>query len=484
MSLDLSKVKYNQLSFFRFKKFKDKYLLTNQVGDYIFLTEKEFEDFLTNKLKKTEEPYLSLKEKNFLKKELNLSQLTEKYYFKKSFLFGGPSLFIVVVSLRCNHRCVYCHASAQAMNKAELDMNQETARQVVDNIFETTSPFVAIEFQGGEPLVNWPIVKYMIEYSQKKNKKVKKDLELRLVSNFSLMTPAKFEYLTDNKVSFCISLDGPEKIHNKNRILIGDKGGSYKHAAKWAKKFFKVYPQLLKKKKYIFKMGLAVTISRFSLSYPKEIVDEYIKLGFSDIYLRPLNPFGFTKKHFKQIGYTTKEYMDFYKKALGYIIDLNLQGKRVREKMAMTFLTKILTDSDPNHLDFRSPCGAGIGQLAYNYNGDVYTCDEGRMLSMMDDESFRLGDVSQNTYQEIVGSPVTKTMCTASCLEGLPGCNDCVYNPYCGVCPIYNYFEQGNIFGQMPNNGRCQINMAMFEFLFEKLQNPKTKKVLEDWLKK
>ncbi len=483
MSLDSDKIKYNQLGFFRFKEFKNKYLLTNDVGQYLFLTKKEFKSFLENKLEKDKEPYLSLKKKNFLKNELDLTESIDRYRSKKDFLFGGPSLHIIVVTLRCNHRCVYCHASAQAMDKEELDMDEVTARETVDKIFETTSPFVAIEFQGGEPLVNWPIVKFIIEYAQKKNRKIKKDLELRLVSNMSLMTKEKFDYLIKKKVSMCVSLDGSEKIHNKNRPLVGDKTGSYKHAAKWVKKFYKLYPQL-RKKGYIFKMGVAITVSRFSLPHYKKMVDEFMKLGFNDIYLRPLNPFGFTKNHFQKIGYGVKDYMKFYKGALDYMIDLNLKGKEFKEKTAITFLTKILTRNDPNHLDFRSPCGAGIGQLAYNYNGDVYTCDEGRMLSMMDDESFRLGNVKENTYQEMVGNPVVRTMCTASCLEGLPHCSDCVYKLYCGVCPIYNYFEQGNIFGQMPTNERCQINMATLDLLFEKLQDKKAGPVLKSWLDK
>jgi len=483
MPLDLKKIKYNQVGFFRFKKIKNKYLLTNDVGDYLFLREKEFENFLTNNLEKDKEPYLSLKEKNFLKNELDLTGLIEKYRSKKAFLFGGPSLHIVVVTLRCNHKCIYCQASAQAMDRKDLDMNQETANQVLDKIFETTSPYVAIEFQGGEPLVNWPIVKFIIEESIKRNRKAKKDLEIRLVSNFSLMTEEKFKYLIDKKVSMCVSLDGPEKVHNKNRILVGDEDNSYQYATRWAKKFFKLYPQL-RKKEYIFKMGVAVTISRFSLPYYKQIVDEYLKLGFDNIYLRPLNPFGFSQNSWQKISYLAKDFVDFYKKALSYIIQLNLKGKKFREKTAYTFLTKILTKYDPNHLDFRSPCGAGIGQLAYHYNGDVYTCDEGRMLSMMGDESFRLGNVRENSYQDIVASPVTRTLCTASCLEGLAGCSDCVYKPYCGVCPIYNYFEQGNIFGQMPTNQRCQINQAILDFLFEKLEDPKIKTILETWPKR
>jgi len=481
MDMNLDKIKYGELGFFRFKEFRNGYLLTNDVGQWLVLKEKEFKDLLAGDLDKAKEPYLSLKEKNFLKKDLDVSDLLNRYREKNAFLFSGPSLHIVVVTLRCNHRCIYCHASAQTMEEKGYDMDKTTAQKVVDKIFQTTSLFVAIEFQGGEPLVNWPVVQYIIEQSEKKNKKIGKNLDIRLVSNFSLMDEEKFKYLLDKKVSLCASLDGPEKLHNKNRVLIGDKCGSYYHTAKWAKKFFKLYPEL-RKKKYIFKMGLSMTASRYSLAYPKQIIDEYLKLGFDDFYLRPLNPFGFSKNVFKKIGYGAEEYIKFYKKAMDYIIKLNLGGKKVREKMARTFLIKILTETDPNHLDFRSPCGAGIGQLAYNYNGDVYTCDEGRMMSMMDDESFRLGNVRENTYQEIVGSPVVRTLCTASCLENQPHCANCVYKPFCGVCPIYNYSEQGNIFGQMPTNGRCRINMAILDYLFEKMANPEIKKIFERWV--
>jgi uncharacterized protein len=484
-SLNLNKVKYNQLGFFRFKKFKNKYLLTNDIGDYIFLKEKEFDNFLTGNLEKDKEPYLSLKEKNFLKDEIDLTGMIEKYRSKKAFLFDGPSLHIVVVTLRCNHRCVYCHASAQDMDRKDLDMGQDIAKQVVEKIFQTPSPFVAIEFQGGEPLINWPVVKLIIEQAQKRNKQAKKDLQIRLVSNFDFMTEEKFEYLLDKKVSLCVSLDGPEELHNRNRpIRDSIKGYSnYKNIAKWVRKFNKLYSQL-KKKGYIYRIAGRVTISRYSLPKAEEIVDQYLKLGFDSFYLHHLNPFGFSKESQKKIGYSAEEYINFYKKALNYVIQLNLKGKKFKERMALTFLTKILTETDPNHLDYRSPCGAGIGQLAYNYNGDVYTCDEGRMLSMMGDESFRLGNIKKNSYQEIVANPIVRTLATASCLEDVPGCSDCVYKPYCGVCPIYNYFSQGNIFGQAPNNQRCQINKAILDFLFEKLEDPKIRTILETWPKK
>ena len=82
---NLDKIKYNQLGFFRFKKLKNKYLLTNDIGQYLFLTRKEFNDFLAGKLEKDKEPYLALKKKNFLKNELDLTKMIGKYHLKKEF---------------------------------------------------------------------------------------------------------------------------------------------------------------------------------------------------------------------------------------------------------------------------------------------------------------------------------------------------------------------------------------------------------------
>ena len=130
----------------------------------------------------------------------------------------------------------------------------------------------------------------------------------------------------------------------------------------------------------------------------------------------------------------------------------------------------------------RSPCGAGIGQLAYNFNGNVYTCDEGRMLSRMGDESFLLGNVLKNDYQEIVGHQVVKSTCISSVLDGLPECCDCVYKPYCGVCPVYNHVEGGSIFARIPNNERCKIFKGIFDYIFEKLQDKKSASVFQHWL--
>jgi len=481
MKINPDKIKHNNLAYFRFKNLNGKVLLTNEIGEFIFLKESEFNDFLEGKLEKSGKLYKELAEKSFLKKEIKEDDLAQKYANRKHFLFSGPSLHIFILTARCDNKCVYCHASAQSMEKEGVDMNKETAQKAVNLAFKTPSKALAIEFQGGEPLANWEVLKFIVQEAKKLNKKKKKNLEFRLVTNLNLMTQEKLDFLIDSNISICTSFDGPEKVHNKNRIWSGKGSGSYQNVTKWTKEFHKQKDKL-KKKKYKHNIHAIATISRDSLKYPKQIIDEYIKQGFDTISINTINPYGFSKKAWEKVGYSSVEYINFYKKMLDYLIELNLAGKKIKEKNTNVYLEKIRSTKDPNMLELRSPCGAGIGQLAYNYNGDVYTCDEGRMLSMMGDESFKLGSVGDG-YKKIIDNATVKSMCSASCLESVPGCSDCAYLPYCGICPIYNYSEQGNLLGQMPTNERCKINKAVLDYLFEKMQNKDIKEIFKGWVK-
>ncbi len=480
MMLDLKKIKHKNLAHFRFKKLGGEYLLTNEVGEHVFLRAMEFKNFIEGDLKENSEIYKELAKKSFIKSKIDLNKISSQYAKKKFFLFSGPSLHIFAVTLRCDNKCLYCHASAQTMRKEKVDMDIDTARKALDLVFASPNQYIAIEFQGGEPLANWAVVEFVIQEARKRNRKAKKNLEFRLVSNFNLMTEAKLRYLIENKVSLAVSLDGPEKLHNKNRPKIEGAGkNNHTNVVRWTKRINRIFSKARKGNKQGVR-GL-VTVSRHSLPYPKEIVDEYVKLKFRRIFLHPLNPFGFSKLAWGKIGYSPAEYLTFYKKALEYIIELNLKGIDFRERTAMVFLEKILGKYDPNMTENRAPCGAGIGQLAYDHDGKVYTCDEGRMLSAMGDGNFQIGNVDDR-YISLIDNAVVKTCASASCLNGNPGCNECAYLPYCGVCPIYNYMEQGNIFGQMPTNDRCKISRGILDHLFEKMQDEKVKNIFENWI--
>lgn len=72
-------------------------------------------------------------------------------------------------------------------------------------------------------------------------------------------------------------------------------------------------------------------------------------------------------------------------------------------------------------------------------------------------------------------------MVNASTNEGLY-CDHCTYQPYCGICPVYNYASKGNIVTDQPNSDKCKQHKAMFDYLFAKLQDPKYIEIFSKWV--
>ena len=479
----IEKLDWKTVGFFRFKKFDNDYLLTNDVGKFVFINESDFKKFIIGKLDIKSNIFKELSENLFILDKNYAKGLIEDFRKKYSFLNFGPSLHIIVVTLRCNHNCIYCHASAGKSQDKGLDMDLATAKKIVDTIFKTTTNAVAIEFQGGEPLLNWPVVKFIVQYAREKNKLEKKSLQIRLVSNLSLMDEEKMNFFIDNEINFCTSLDGDEETHNYNRVYTD--GNSFEETVKWIKKIQAVYTKKYKgKKKNYFTVGTLITVTRKTLANYQKVVDTYLGLGIRSIYLRYLNPYGFALSAKEKIWYTPEEYIKFYKNTFDYILKKNYQGRLFMEATAVTYLRKILLQEEPNNLDMRSPCGAGIGQLAYNYNGDVYTCDEGRMISRMGDEMFKLGNVNANSFDQLINNNLCKSICSASCTFGLAGFSEDVYQPYIGVCPVYNYSLYGNLFPAMANNFKWQIDKQILDYIFVKLKNKKNKDIFREWIKR
>jgi uncharacterized protein len=464
---------------FRFRKVAGKTLITNDLGRHHLLDDEEFRQFVAGTVKPGTPLHVKLVSDGFIRDMMDFDALAGAYARRNRFLWQGPTLHVVVTTLRCNHRCLYCHASAVPNTDSSTDMTEATARKVVDRIFESTSPSITIEFQGGEPLANWPVVKFIVEYAREKNKAAGKSLWLNLVTNLSMMDDEKLDWLLERGVNFCTSIDGPADVHDRNRPWSG--GASHAAAVKW----FKAINDRTKGK--AFRVDALLTVTRLSLQKPREIVDHYAELGARGVFLRPLNPYGMATATWNKIGYGPDEFLAFYKAAFERVLELNRERTLRRpffEQTARIFLAKIMTDEDPNFLDLRSPCGAGIGQLAYNWDGSVYTCDEGRMLNRMGDDTFKIGTVAEGTYAETVGHPSVRALTVASTLDNQVLCSDCAYKPYDGICPVQCYKEQGDIMGRMPTNSRCKISMGILDMLFEKLQDKAHEKVFRAWLKK
>ena len=165
-------------------------------------------------------------------------------------------------------------------------------------------------------------------------------------------------------------------------------------------------------------------------------------------------------------------------------MEMNLRGIFMREGHAAIFLRKILCQDGENYMELRTPCGGVTGQIAYFYNGDIYTCDEGRMLGEMGDQLFRLGNVCNDTFDKVICSSACQAMMAASCLESVPECSDCAYLPYCGTCPVLNYSEYGDIFPSRPGGYKCRIYKGMLDILFEFLSrnDEHINRVLQSWI--
>ncbi|MDY0000454.1 MAG: His-Xaa-Ser system radical SAM maturase HxsB [Polyangia bacterium] len=477
----LTQIKNAAVAPFRFRKLAgDRLLITNDSGAYARLTAEELDAFLRGSLDPSSPLAAELEDKGFVLTPESEARLIEQIRLRSEHLFQGPLLHIVITTLRCNQKCRYCHASRKGMSAGGWDMTPETARKVVDVIFQSPSPRLTIEFQGGEPLVNFPVVRQIVEDAYGRADATGRHVEFTLVSNLSLLDEEKLAFLVDNGVMICTSLDGPKPLHDKNRPMAD--GSSYDETLRWMGRINALYRERGMDPSLAYVNALA-TISRATLKDPKGLVDEYRKLGFKAIHLRPLNPFGFGEKVWAREGYSAEEFLAFYREALDYIVGLNKEGVEIQEKTASLFLTRILTAQNPNYMDLRSPCGAGIGQLAYNFDGRVYLCDEGRMVSAMGEDLFCIGHVGEQTYEEIIRHESVGSLCLASCLECLPGCSDCAYNPYCGVCPVYNYQMQGDLFAVQPESERCRIQMGIQDMLFELLLEggPGMLELLERW---
>ncbi len=448
---------------------RNKYFCSDDFGNNLIVTEKEFKKIISNK-----KNYLAITGKN--KVEINIKSSLKTYFSLNKYLYQPPSLHIIVLTLRCNHKCTYCRTTNN--NFKNTDMDLKTLKATIDFIFSTPNKNITIEFQGGEPLIKWNLIEKAVGYINEVNKKYSKNLLISIVSNLSLMDDEKLKFIIKNNISICTSIDGPQYLHNANRLYFG--GSSYEKTIYWYKKIKKIMEKINKGENDSLPSAL-MTTTKLSLKYPQEIIDEYRKLNTGGIFIRPLSPIGYAKNVWHKIGYEADEFLSFYEKAIDYLLKINLKGEKFVERNAAIKLKKILFKEDPNFLDLRSPCGAVMGQLAYNYNGDIYTCDEGRMVGAQNDYTFKVGNVFKSIYSKVIKSKNCKNCISASILENQVLCYKCAFKPFCGVCPVFNYETSKTLAGSFTSFYWCKIEKGIFKILIDRLGSDKIYKIFLRW---
>ncbi len=481
MTLDIQAIdnrKTGTVWFFRFKKFdSQKYLITSDAWKFHFLTHDDFRLFSVWDVSELAS-YSELVKKGFIQDEHYIHKMSCSVALKNHFVWMGPALHMIVITLRCNHKCRYCHAAVAPMTAKEFDMSKETAKKVVDTIMYTNAPSFTIEFQWWEALVNYPVVQYVVEYAKDRAQHLSKQITFSLVSNLTLMTEDKLKWLLDNWVDICTSLDWDEVSHNNSRTWFD--GNSFEKVTYWMKRVDEE-----KQKRWMWKVWALLTATKETLPKYKKIIDVYRSLGLDGIFLRWLNPYGFAAADLQTLAYESDDWIRFYKESLDYIIEINASGEFFREQITSVYLQKIFNEYDPAFMDIRNPSGIAIGWVAYNYDGKVYASDESRMLGRMGIDDFLMTDMldsGEDTYKAMMQSDITKIAVQSSTLDGLPGYNDHVYKPYLWVDIIHNFKMTGSLYAPMEKDEKMKLQIAILDTIFEKLQDPKIEKIFMSWI--
>lgn len=454
---------------------KDRVFVSSLAGDWLMMTRDAFDRFVRHELDAHDPILADLQARHLAMFDLqrsSLAPLLSQYRTRKSYLLSGPALHIFVVSLRCHHTCNYCQVSRQQTSATEFDMASEAGRLAVKRLFEWPSPELTIEFQGGEPLLNFEQVRAITERIVARNMDEKRSLRFVLASTLHDLTDEQLAFFQEHRFKLSTSLDGPEWLHNANRPR--PERDSYRRTVEGMDRGRKALGEDA--------VSALTTLTRRSLEAPEAIIEEYRKLGLHSISLRPLSPYGFAAKTRERNGYSTAAYLAFYEKALEHLLAVNRSGYGMDETFASLLLSQLLGPFGHGYVDLRSPTGAGFGAVIYDYDGRVYPSDEARMLAAMGDRSFSLGHVGQSV-SEWLASPAMERLMAAGVAESLPTCSDCAYVPMCGADPIEHYARQGDAIGHRPTSDFCSRQMGMFDLLLQRYEraNPEDRGVLEGW---
>lgn len=453
-----------------------RYVLTNDVGEHVVLERGELEAYIGHRLQSGTRAYEELKVRHFLfddDSRVALDLLALKLRTRVDRLADLTALHMFVVTLRCDHTCAYCQVSRQTEDRANFDMDPRHADLAVDMVFASPSPLLKIEFQGGEPLLNFDLIRRVVLRAELLNQAQGRDLAFVIASNLTHLNDEILHFCAEHRIVFSTSLDGPEALHNKRRSL--PRANSHTAAVDGIRRIREVLgPE---------SVAAVMTTSPDSLTEAKPIIDEYVRLGFHSIFLRSLSPYGFAVRTSLVRRYSVDDWIRFYVEGLDYILDLNRRGYPMREEYTAILLQKMLGLGGSGYVDLQSPAGLGIAGIVYNYDGAIYASDEGRMLAEMGDHSFRLGHLERDTFEAVLTSPNFIYLLDETMLEGVPMCSDCAFLPYCGADPVFHRATQGDIVGHKAFSAFCAKQMAVLRHLIARMQDdPVARSIFADWV--
>lgn len=433
--------------------FDDKFILVNpQNGSWIVFDEFEYSDIVKNNY-----PLEGLTGSFFYNLGICTKNGNHKPFDTKSTYTENLYFFEFATTTNCNFKCKYCFAESAA-ERSHKKANNVLAELFIDRVAEyrantkTTLPFI-IEFTGGEPLLNFPIIRYTFEYAKARYGDLL-NAEFVIQSNISLLNDEIIQYCRSNKIGIGISCDGFESIHNLNRPLANGNGS-----------FKKVYDNIIKlQQKYPENNGAVITvITEESVEMLSEIILYLYLLGFREISLRPMAVLGRALKKFQKKPFS-KQYVKNLFSVLTDVISPIFYEKH--EIICEHFLARTFQHLLHPYHSFmceRSPCGGARNICITMPNGDVYPCNQST-----DSKHMLLGNLYDSKFVELLKSESSINL-QKRIVNNIDECKNCIYRIWCGSpCPIEALYQNGDI---MSKSAECDIFKERYNMALKGLVN-------------
>ena len=327
------------------------------------------------------------------------------------------------VAHTCNLNCAYCFASQGKYSGDRAVMSFEVGKRALDFLVENsgTRHNLEVDFFGGEPLMNFDVVKQLVAYARSIEKEKNKNFRFTLTTNGVLIDDDVIEFANKEMSNVVLSLDGRKEVHDRYRVDYNGKGSWEKIVPKFQK--------LVKARggKDYYMRGTFTHANPDFLEDIKVMLD----LGFNELSMEPVVCAA------GDINELTKEdlpiVLEQYEKLANLMIERNAQGKPFTFYHYMIDLT-----GGPCIYKRISGCGSGTEYMAVTPWGDLYPCHQ-----FVGDEKFKLGDV----FNGVNNTDVQKEFCDCN-VYARPDCKDCWAKLYCsGGCAANAYHATGSVRG-------------------------------------
>lgn len=322
----------------------------------------------------------------------------------------------------CNLACKYCFAEEGEYHGRRALMSYEVGKKALDFLIKNSGSRrnLEVDFFGGEPLMNWQVVKDLVAYGREQEKKFDKHFRFTITTNGVLLNDEIQEFCNKEMDNVVLSMDGRKEVHDRMRPFRNGKG-SYDLIVP---KFQKLADSRNQERYYI-----RGTFTRDNLDFSNDIL-HYADLGFKQISIEPVvgddtDPYAIRECDLPQI-------LSEYDKLAKIMVD------REREGRGFTFFHFMLDLEGGPCLSKRlSGCGSGTEYLAVTPWGDLYPCHQ-----FVGDEDFLMGNVDEGITKPEIASEFRN--CNVYSKEK---CKKCFAKFYCsGGCMANSYKFHNTIY--------------------------------------